>query len=150
MTAINHAMTGAVIGLSIHQPLLAIPLAFVSHFLMDALPHYDPRVPEEELFKSKRFRNYLISEASLCFLLVLVLAISQPTNWLLACICAFVAAMPDLFSINRFWSVRQGKSWRGNAYSNFASRIQRYAQPKGALLEIVWGLVMLSIIAKHL
>jgi hypothetical protein len=31
---------GAIIALAISQPLIALPLAFVSHFVLDALPHY--------------------------------------------------------------------------------------------------------------
>ena len=38
MTATNHALTGAIIGLVIGEPVLAIALAFASHFICDALP----------------------------------------------------------------------------------------------------------------
>jgi len=36
----NHFMTGAVVAVAIQRPLYAIPAAFVSHFIIDALPHY--------------------------------------------------------------------------------------------------------------
>ena len=40
MTATNHALSGALIGLAVMQPILALPLAFVSHFMLDAVPHF--------------------------------------------------------------------------------------------------------------
>lgn len=40
MIATNHALTGAAIAVVIKQPILAIPLAFVSHFICDAIPHF--------------------------------------------------------------------------------------------------------------
>lgn len=41
MTATAHALVSAAIAASIPNPLLSIPLAFVSHFVMDAVPHWD-------------------------------------------------------------------------------------------------------------
>jgi hypothetical protein len=46
VTAPNHALTGALIGLSVANPVLALPLAFVSHLLQDTVPHYDPAEPD--------------------------------------------------------------------------------------------------------
>jgi hypothetical protein len=40
MTISNHFATGALIAYAIKQPYLAFPLAFVSHFALDVLPHY--------------------------------------------------------------------------------------------------------------
>jgi hypothetical protein len=39
MMATSHAVSGAVIALAIREPVLALPLAFVSHFVLDSLPH---------------------------------------------------------------------------------------------------------------
>lgn len=41
MTATGHALIGTVIAAKVGNPALAIPLAFASHFLADALPHWD-------------------------------------------------------------------------------------------------------------
>jgi hypothetical protein len=138
MTATNHALTGALIGLVIGEPLIAIPAALASHFVCDALPHYSSSLPEEKLHKSKGFRNYLIAEASLCFLIVLVLAIVRPENWLLACVCAFTATSPDLLWIPKYMKRRVGKKWQPGHFSKFAVRIQWFTKPIGAVVEIVW------------
>ena len=41
MTATAHALVSGAIAASVQNPTLAIPLAFVSHFVMDAIPHWD-------------------------------------------------------------------------------------------------------------
>lgn len=49
MFVTSHLLTGAAIGSVVPNPLLTIPLAFVSHFAMDALPHWPKVVPEKNL-----------------------------------------------------------------------------------------------------
>lgn len=41
MTATAHALVSAAIYRAIPNPAIAIPLAFASHFIMDAIPHWD-------------------------------------------------------------------------------------------------------------
>ncbi|SRR4030042_7148199 len=41
MTATAHALVSAAIARSVPNPYLAIPLAITSHFIMDAVPHWD-------------------------------------------------------------------------------------------------------------
>ena len=49
-----HATVGAIIGQNVSKPLLAFVLAFISHFLLDLIPHGD-----KELIKAYRndFKN---------------------------------------------------------------------------------------------
>lgn len=146
MTATNHALTGAAIGLVIGEPLLAVPAALVSHFVCDALPHYSSSLPDEVVLKSKAFRNYLVGEASLCLFLVICLALFKPDHWLLAASCAFLAAAPDLVSVNRYLAVRRGQPFRPGRYVRFARRIQWFERPIGGVVEIAWFIAMLLII----
>lgn len=41
MTATAHALVAGAIYRAIPDPTISIPLAFVSHFIMDAVPHWD-------------------------------------------------------------------------------------------------------------
>lgn len=41
MTATAHALVGAVLASKIVNPAIGIPAAFISHFVMDAVPHWD-------------------------------------------------------------------------------------------------------------
>jgi hypothetical protein len=138
MTATNHAMTGALIGLVIGQPLIAIPAAVVSHFVCDALPHYASDMPQEQLHASKGFHNYLMIEAFLCFLLVVTLAVVRPENWLLAAVCAFAAAAPDFLWVPKYLKRRTGHEWQPNRFSRFAADIQWFQKPIGVWVEAAW------------
>jgi len=149
VTATNHALTGAVIGLVIGQPLIAVPAAVVSHFACDALPHYG-RADSEKAIKTNGFRNYLIAEAALCFLIVLVLTLIKPEHWLLAAVCAFLAASPDFLWINKYVTIRSGHSWRPNAFSRFAIGIQWFQKPMGAVFEIAWFTAAIIILVPFL
>src|SRR5206468_8014016 len=101
MTATNHALTGAFIGLAVGNPLVAIPAAFASHFICDALPHFDvPGKTAEARIGSKAFLYLQIMLGGfLCLVLVAVLAVARPQHWLTACFCAFVATSPDILAI---------------------------------------------------
>ncbi len=150
MTAINHALTGAVIGLVVGEPLIALPAAFASHYLCDALPHFGVNVPENIKLKSRAFRDYLVAEAALCFLLVVCLAVFQPQHWFLAALCAFVAASPDFASANRYFKIRGDLPWQPSFYTAFANSIQWFERPIGALVEGAWFIAALIILVPFL
>lgn len=137
MIAINHALTGALIGLSIGHPA-ALPLAFASHFVLDSIPHYGNE--ENVSIGSRRFAAQLTLDMILCALMVLVLAIAGPANWMLAAACAFLAASPDFMWMPRFLRARNGKkeSKSKNIALRFHSWIQWFQKPIGALVEAVW------------
>lgn len=144
MTATNHAVTGAVLGLALANPAVALPVAFFSHYVLDALPHYGNDKPG--YLTSNTFRNYLRIDALLCVLLVIVLAILQPQHWLLACICAFVATSPDLLWINKYLKARSGKPWEASSYSRWAIKIQWFEKPQGAFVEFAWFSLAIALL----
>lgn len=146
MTATNHALTGAVIGLVVGQPLIAVPAALVSHFVCDALPHYKFNLPDSVLLRTKGFRDYLIVDASLCVLLVALLALFHPQHWLLAAVCAFIATSPDLLWINKYLKTRRGQHWKRSAIHKFAGGIQWFQRPIGILVEVAWFVAAVIIL----
>ena len=139
MTATNHALTGAVIGLSISNPLVAIPIAFLSHFVLDAIPHYGPR---EVNIGNDSFRHYLMADVSLCVLLVAILIFTHPAGWALAPGCAFVATSPDLMWLNDFLRAqggRQSVSRKARCWLvRFHVFIQWFERPIGGAVEVAW------------
>lgn len=154
MTAPNHALTGAIIGLTITNPVLALPLAFVSHFVCDAIPHYDPPGTDvAKRYKSKRFvYEFLVLGAGLCFLVVLALAYTRPQHWLTAALCAFLATSPDLFWIPRFLRTRRtGKDVvpRGWFFW-FHNFVQWRTGPKLIWVEAVWFVVFGGLLISKL
>jgi hypothetical protein len=141
MIAPNHALTGALIGLSIGTPWIALPLAFLSHFICDAIPHYDvPGSELERIGSARLLYEQVLLGAGLCFLLVMSLFVTKPEHWFTAAVCAFLATSPDLFWIPRFIHVRRTgkdvvlKSW----FLRFHNWIQWKTAPRLIWVEIVW------------
>jgi len=42
-----HMLMGAAIGKALEDPALVVPVAFLSHFVLDLLPHKDPTAPKD-------------------------------------------------------------------------------------------------------
>lgn len=148
MRAINHALTGAIIGLTIESPVVAMPAAFLSHYVMDAIPHYDYDGDRSgRWIGSKRFALVLILDAGLCFLVVVMLALFRPSHWVNAAACAFLAALPDAFSFMRFRHIRNNEPHIPNRYERFASKIQWFERPIGAVVEITWFFAAVALFA---
>lgn len=145
MTATNHALTGAVIGLMVHNPVVAIPAALLSHLLCDAIPHFGGI---KDWIGQNSFAAYLVVEAAMCGLLVLLLFMAHPAHWLLAAACAFVAASPDFISIRAFVAARRHQKFVPNVLERFLKAIQWFERPIGAAVEVAWfiaGVVILSV-----
>lgn len=146
MVAVNHALTGAAIGLLVGQPILAVPLAVASHYVCDVLPHFGLNLPDKIAIRSNIFRNYLVVDSMACMSLVLILFIVQPEHWFLASICAFMAAAPDFLSINRYLTIRAGKKWKPGIYTKFAGDIQWFERPIGAVVEVAWFIAGITVL----
>jgi len=145
-------MTGAIIGLSVGEPLLALPAAFLSHFVCDALPHFGVDRPNYVWLRSNAFKRMLVVDAFLCIVLVVILLLTRPHHWLLACFCAFLATSPDLVWINHFRLAQANKPWHPNLFSRFAAIIQWFEHPIGMVVEGTWfisGILILSIYIHH-
>lgn len=153
MRAINHALTGSVIGLTVSNPVVAIPLAFASHFVCDAIPHYGSSDLSNAALASRRFAVLLAVDALLCLSLVLILGTARPFNWSLAAVCAFIASLPDFAFLPGYLRVKQGKTFLSNKASlfvSFAKNIQWFERPIGAVVEVVWFLAGVSIVITYL
>jgi hypothetical protein len=147
MTATNHALTGAVIGLVIQNPLAAIPAALLSHLVCDAIPHFGGI---KDWISQNSFVAYLVMEAFVCWLLVLLLFLTHPVDWWLAAVCAFVAASPDFISIRAFVAARRHKKFVPNALERFLKSIQWFERPIGALVEVAWFAAAATILSVFL
>lgn len=145
MTATNHALTGAIIGLSLHNPWLAVPAALASHLVCDAIPHFGSN--DKDLIKKRSFVHYLVVDAALCGVLVILLALTHVSWWWLGALCAFAAAAPDFLSIRRFVLVRRGKKFAYTKLEWFLKQIQWFERPSGAVVELAWFVVAVTILS---
>ncbi len=149
MTGFNHGITGALIALTVKNPLLAVPLSFISHFAQDLVPHFDYFAgPNDEHLFERKFNVMLVTDFLLSATLLIVLSILFPAHkWLLGA-CMIVAASPDLahsyYHLYKEHIKKQKPKY--DPISKFHSLLQGSATPKGAIVEITWAIVGLLII----
>lgn len=146
MRAINHAMTGALIGLTVGKPLIAAPIALASHFVCDMIPHYASNHDKSSL-RLREPVSGLIVDSLLCVGLVALLTLSHPLHWQLAAVCAFLAASPDLLWLRPYVSELRHKTAKLSAFDKFAGKIQWFQRPIGWLVEVAWfaaGIIVLA------
>jgi hypothetical protein len=148
MTATNHALTGALIGVSVNNPVLAVALAFASHFLLDALPHFGDDDQRLKLVLNGRlFQTILVSDMVLCVLLASVFAVAQPANWFVIVLCAFMATSPDFAWFPDYLAaVRHKRKPTHGPLRRFASKIQWSQTLPGAIPELFWAAAMVSLL----
>ncbi len=117
----------------------------MSHYLLDAIPHSGDMIKQN----SKKFRYYLLTEATLCAILVIILYVKQPSYWWLGAICAFVAASPDFMWIRNFIAQQKGKRqlkprlW----FVKLHAKIQWFQKPIGIVVELAWAAAAISFLA---
>jgi hypothetical protein len=145
MTGFNHGMAGAVIALTVKQPVLAVPLAFLSHFATDMIPHFG--LDEKQLFK-RHFNIVLAADFLFAVFLMAMLAILFPKHILLIWACMIAAASPDLmWAYHRLYVEHFKKRPKKlGRIANFHSRIQWSQTVPGFLIEAIWFVLMGTIV----
>lgn len=93
-----HVALGAAIATAIPNPLISIPLAFASHFILDMTPHWNPHL-NTETKKYGRLTNKTLIIIGLdlaCALLLLIYLYKAGNNNLNILLGAFAAILPDV------------------------------------------------------
>jgi len=149
MIATNHALTGAAIVLAVKQPALALPLAFLSHFILDAIPHFG--IHEDEpvkrnghwLFKGVVSVDVVLVMAAL-IAIPLIFSESISGWWILLGMLAGVS--PDSVWIYRFLQEVRTKIVKPHGrFARFHQRIQWSEKPWGLGVEVAWVAMMLAL-----
>lgn len=102
MLELPHVLVGATIATKISNPLVSLPLAFLSNFLLDLLPHWNPHLYTELQAKkqlSRRSYTIVFIDAGLALVSGLVLAFRFYPNWervLVVLLGCFFASIADL------------------------------------------------------
>ncbi|OVE79295.1 hypothetical protein BVY00_00825 [bacterium G20] len=140
------------IALTVKNPLLAVPLSFISHYFQDLIPHWDYGVSREAdkngSFFAKSFNISLLADFCLSVILMIVLALLFPTHRLLIWGCMVAAASPDLMWAYYRLYLEKIKKQRSH-YDPFARLhilVQWSQTSAGALVEIAWAIVGIFII----
>lgn len=142
MTATNHAITAANIAL-ITKSWWALPIALVSHFALDALPHFG-----EPGLEGRHSRFKLVAGIDLLLFIgtfFLVLATAGQYLWLILG-CGVLAVLPDSVWFYRYYlEHKSGYLPPRNKLTHFHALIQWGERPWGWIIEIVWYCSMLVV-----
>lgn len=128
MLELAHALTGGVIAYKIGNPALALPLAFVSHFAVDLLPHWNPHLAKEKKrfgCVSKKTTFLVVIDCLIGLTLGLFLAfkaLPDIRRMFLVIAGCFLAILPDLIEAPFFFLNQKGKFIK--KLVNFQSKIQ--------------------------
>lgn len=130
MTATGHAVIGTIIAAKIGYPILAVPIAIVSHFAADVFPHWDTATHYREKSK-KRFLIETFTDVVLGFILsyILIFLLFPQTNLIYAFFIIIISQLPDwitspylffkikiwpfveMYKFQRAFNVRLDKPW---------------------------------------
>lgn len=132
MQGLNHVVFGSIIGLSVTQPALAVPLALASHFALDTVPHYGEHHRTARGTTGYHLRIAADAVVSLVFMLCL-LSLNLP-NPALVITCALVAVLPDFLWPLATKIKQSGPLWE---FFKFHKGIQ-HESPWGIYIEVIW------------
>lgn len=146
MTVTNHAVTGAVIALAVHKPLLAIPLALLSHFLLDVVPHGEPRDFSNSVAKTIIFADGCVA-GILGIIILLFLNTSVPAWVIFGCMAAAVS--PDLTWAIRYLRIKDIDKVFAEPMSKFSHIHYNYQGKqfiKGFYIEAAWFVLVVFLL----
>lgn len=142
MTGLNHGLSGGLFALTL-PPFISFPLSFVSHFLLDMLPHYG--IAQRKRNSSKLYRIYTIADTLITLSLAVFVAASNyfsEAKWEIF-VCSFLATAPDYIWVA---SVIKNKSFRLDKhryrFTRWHARIQKYEFARGIYVEIPLSLLL--------
>ncbi|MDQ2973286.1 MAG: hypothetical protein M3Q79_02285 [bacterium] len=149
MTGFNHAAIGAVIGATVN-PYMAIPAAFVSHFVADALPHFG--IPNLNDRKKPRFIWLFLTvlKFDVVGLFALTVWLVMKGDWIVL-LSALAAFSPDFAWVYRYIVTEKwGKlpPQTRNRFNDFHVRIQRFETPWGYLIEAPLAVALVVLIGR--
>lgn len=140
MTGLNHALTGTAIALAVQQPLLAAPLAFLSHFLLDVTPHFGGTPVYE--FGHKRFPYIIAADGAATVAAVALVCILAPASVALIVLCALCAMLPDVL-LFAYYTQGKPNTW----FHRIHLGMQWFERPPGLLVEAAYAILISTIIA---
>lgn len=104
-----HVFIGAAIATKIPNPLIAIPLAFASHFVLEMVPHWNPHLnTETEKYGYPTKKSIIITavDSSLALFCGSFIAYQALPNWEHAAtifFACFAAVLPDVLECPYFF-----------------------------------------------
>jgi hypothetical protein len=142
MRLVNHTLTGVAIGLTASQPLVALAAGITSHFVLDAIPHWGTKHSD---FNDPIGRKWALVDCTTSLGIAMAAALIWPGALLTLVPATLGAVLPDLHYIPYY--LMKKKFWGG--IIKFHAFIQT-ERPWGLISELIWLLVVLSVIKTYL
>jgi len=111
-----HAAVGAALVIAIPNPLISLPLAFASHFVLDVIPHWNPHI-HTELKKYGKLQKKTVTFITADSLTAAVLGLSlasvsvngNPNTFILVLLGAFMGTLGDMLEMPYYFLNYRGK-----------------------------------------
>ena len=139
MTGLNHALTGTAIALAVQQPLLAAPLAFLSHFLLDITPHFGGTPVYE--YGHKYFPYIMAADGIIAASAVFFLCWLVPSMATLILLCVLCAILPDVLLLT-YYTQGRPNTW----FHRIHLGMQWFERPPGLIVEAAYAILISTII----
>jgi hypothetical protein len=141
-------LAGSFIAVAVQKPLLVLPLAAMSHFVLDALPHFGYRRGNYiEMFKHRL--AYVTSALDVAGVLLLCLTIISQ-NWVVFT-AALIATLPDItWPYRHYYYERHGTMPPQGLYTRFHNRIQWCERPWAISIEVLFFIAVFALVQKYI
>ena len=137
MLGFNHTLAGSIIAIITPAPLVPV-IAFASHFILDATPHFGR---SKRVYPySKPFIGLLVGDAVLCTTALLFAMWLFPDRWFILAVGAFFSTLPDFL-----WLLEGRVPWLKH-YFAFAHWIQWGERPYGWIFDVIYACVFTFIL----
>lgn len=140
-----HFITGVLVGetLGAHSKPLALAASFSSHFILDAIPHWNPKYPKRLITFDTAV---LIIDAVICFLSMILISMKRGYwNWF-DLGCGILAILPDIIGI---WEMHPHPKWF-DLYMAFDTKLQNHvALLPGLASQIALVILVLFLLYGH-
>lgn len=142
MTGFNHALAGIGIAITVKNPALVAPIALVSHFILDMLPHFYLKSFGDTATRPypRGLRYFLAGDAVVTLFFVIVALYMWPQYWLAIIVGVLFAMAPDFL-----WPWH-GKIKKMEKFFNFHQKIQWFENRWGILFEAPFTAVLAWLI----
>lgn len=130
----NHLLAGALIVMAIKNPYVALPLALLSHFALDALPHYGYNRKGFDTWLRHRLSFFVTAADFVAVILVLAVIISN--SYWMALFGGLLAVTPDVVWVYHYIKYeRKNLTARYGLLSRLHISIQWCERPWGFVVE---------------
>lgn len=151
MLELVHAATGGMIALKIGHPLISLPLAVLSHFILDLLPHWNPNLTKEKKNKNKISKKTILIIFFDCLiglvlgLKIASLALPDTKRAIFVIFGCLAGILPDLIEAPYFFFNKNFPFLKG--LISFQNKHQwNISIASGIIFQLVFLLLILSLV----